>query len=87
MEYCQDIKDTQMLDMLAIHYPQNNEERYFLFPGLITEKVEDLPNVKCIEDLWQPILTSLTALTIASGLLSAMERDSTSVLVSTRSFF
>ena len=54
MEYCQEIKDTQMLDMLAVHYPQNSEERYFLFPGLITEKVEDLPNVKCIEDLWQP---------------------------------
>ena len=54
MEYCKEMKDTKMLDMLAIQYHESEKERYFLFPALITEKFEDLTkfDIHSTEDLW-----------------------------------
>ena len=45
MEVCREITDPNMLDLLAINYPDCKDDRHFLFPGLITESIEDVQNV------------------------------------------
>ena len=54
MEFCQEITDDHMLELLTIKYPHYKEQRHFLFPGLITERVEDLQGIESPADLWQP---------------------------------
>ena len=54
MEFCCEIKDIKMLELLAINYPQYNEQRHFLFPGLITEEIENLAHIESPHDLWRP---------------------------------
>ena len=53
MEFCQEITDDHMLELLTIKYPHYKEQRHFLFPGLITERVEDLQGIESPADLWQ----------------------------------
>ena len=54
MEFCQEITDNHMLELLTVKYPHYKEQRHFLFPGLITERVEDLQDIETPADLWQP---------------------------------
>ena len=54
MEFCQEITDDHMLELLTVKYPHYKEQRHFLFPGLITERVEDLQGIESPADLWQP---------------------------------
>ena len=54
MEVCREITDSNMLEILAINYPDYREDRHFLFPGLITESIECIQNVTSANDLWQP---------------------------------
>ena len=54
MEVCREITDSNMLEILAINYPDYREDRHFLFPGLITESIECIQNVTLANDLWQP---------------------------------
>ena len=51
MEFCCEIKDSNMLELLAINYLR---QRHFLFPGLITEKIENLTHIESPHDLWRP---------------------------------
>ena len=46
MEVCREITDSNMLDLLAINYPDYKDDRHFLFPGLITESIEGIQK-KC----------------------------------------
>ena len=54
MEFCQEITDDHMLELLTVKYPHYKEQRHFLFPGLITERVEDLQGIESPADIWQP---------------------------------
>ena len=54
MEVCREINDPDMLELLAINYPDYKEDRHFLFPGLITESIEGVQNVTSAKKLWQP---------------------------------
>ena len=54
MDACREITDSNMLELLAINYPDYREDRHFLFPGLITESIECIQNVTSANDLWQP---------------------------------
>ena len=54
MEFCCEIKDSNMLELLAINYPRYKEQRHFLFPGLITEKIDNLTHIESPRDLWGP---------------------------------
>ena len=54
MEFCCEIRDSSMLELLAIKYPRYKEQRHFLFPGLITEKIENLMHIESPRDLWRP---------------------------------
>ena len=54
MEFCCEIRDSNMLELLAIKYPRYKEQRHFLFPGLITEKIENLTHIESPHDLWRP---------------------------------
>ena len=54
MEFCQEVTDDHMLELLTVKYPHYKEQRHFLFPGLITERVEDLQGIESPADLWQP---------------------------------
>ena len=51
MEVCREITDPNMLNLLAIKY---ENERHFLFPGLITESIEGVQNLTSARELWQP---------------------------------
>ena len=54
MEVCREITDPDMLELLAIKYPDYKNDRHFLFPGLITESIEGVQNVTSAKELWQP---------------------------------
>ena len=54
MEVCREITDPDMLELLAIKYPDYKKDRHFLFPGLITESIEGVQNVTSAKELWQP---------------------------------
>ena len=54
MEICREITDSNMLEILAINYPDYKEDRHFFFPGLITESIECIQNVTSAKQLWQP---------------------------------
>ena len=54
MELCREITDPDMLELLAIKYPDYKNDRHFLFPGLITESIEGVLNVTSAKELWQP---------------------------------
>ena len=54
MEVCREITDPNMLELLAINYPDYKDDRHFLFPGLITESIEYVQNVTSDNKLWQP---------------------------------
>ena len=54
MEYCREIVDNHMLDLLAIQYPHHREERHFLFPNLITESKERVQHANSGGSVWQP---------------------------------
>ena len=54
MEYCREIVDNHMLDLLAIQYPHHREERHFLFPNLITESKERIQHANSDGSVWQP---------------------------------
>ena len=54
MEVCREITDSNMLDLLAINYPNYKDDHHFLFPGLITESIEGVQNVTSASELWQP---------------------------------
>ena len=54
MKVCREITDPNMLDLLAINYPDCKDDRHFLFPGLITESIEGVQNVTSANELLQP---------------------------------
>ena len=54
MEVCREINDPDMLELLAINYPDYKEDRHFLLPGLITDSIEGVQNVTSAKELWQP---------------------------------
>ena len=54
MEVCREITDSNILELLAINYPDYEDDRHFLFPGLITESIEDVQNATSANELWQP---------------------------------
>ena len=54
MEFCGQITDDRMLDLLAVNYPHHKKERHFLFPNLITESKERIQHANSGGSVWQP---------------------------------